>query len=141
MRSNSRGDDGSRWSPDDSPQNGSCAGTAAVSARHLPLSDAWKARVGALEAAINDLKPDGRWMNKCEVVFFEVPGDECLHVNVTHRHATKAMSGWAGPGRIPDGYVHSRTFGDMPKSEIMRHIRDVVYAARAKNVTVGLRRV
>jgi hypothetical protein len=64
-------------------------------------------------------------------VFFEIAGDECLHVNVTHRYEPKIVSGWAGPGSIPDGFVHSRTFGDMSEREMLRHIRDIVFAERA----------
>jgi hypothetical protein len=128
MRPNPRGGNGSYTSSDDSSQNGRPGSATAISARHTLLSDSWTARVEALEAAIRSFKPDGHLTNTCEVVFFEIAGDEHLHVNVTHRYATKVVSGWAGPGSIPDGFVHSRTFGDTPQSEMMRHIRDMVFA-------------
>jgi hypothetical protein len=130
MRPNPRVGNRSDTSPDDSSQNGRHESATAISARHTLLSDSWRAQVEALEMAIRGFKPDGHVTNICEVVFFEIPGDEHLHVNVTHRYATKVVSGWAGPGRIPDGFVHSRTFGDIPQSEMMRHIRDMVFAPR-----------
>ena len=121
---------GSHESSDGSSQNGRRAGATAVSVRHIHIGDSWTTRVKALEAAVGRFKPDGPVTNTCEVVFFEIPGDEHLHVNVTHKYATKVVSGWAGPGTIPDGFVHSRTFRDTPQSEIERHIRDMVLAAR-----------
>jgi hypothetical protein len=127
MRPNPRVGNGSSKSPDDSSQNGR-AGATTISARHTLLSDSWTAHVEALEAAIRGFKPAKQWTINCEVVFFEIPGDDHLHVNVTHRYATKVVSGWAGPGSIPDGFVHSRTFSDTPQSEMMRHIRDMVFA-------------
>ena len=36
---------------------------------------------------------------------FEIVGDGHLHCNVTHRHATKTVTGWAGPGHVPDGLL------------------------------------
>jgi hypothetical protein len=125
---NSRFRKDSHSTPSVSSQSGLRRGATAVSARHILLSDSWTAQVAALEAAIGHFKPDVHSKNRCEVVFFEIPGDDHLHVNVTHRYATKVVSGWAGPGSIPDGFVHSRTFGDMPQKEMMRHIRDMVYA-------------
>jgi hypothetical protein len=121
---------GSPGSPGVSSRIGRSRSATAVSARHILLSDSWTAQVAALEAAIGGFKLDGHSKNSCEVVFFEIPGDDHLHVNVTHQYATKPVSGWAGPGSIPDGFVHSRTFGDTPQKEMMRHIRDMVYAGR-----------
>ena len=117
-------------SSDASSRNGRRGSATAVSARHIHIGDAWTTRVKALEGLIKGFKPDGPVTNTCEVVFFEIPGDEHLHVNVTHRHATRVVSGWAGPGSIPDGFVHSRTFYDTPQIEIMQHIREMVFAAR-----------
>jgi hypothetical protein len=128
-----RVEDGSQKSSDGSPQNGRRAGATAVSARHTHIGRSWTTRVEALEAVIRRFRPDGPVTNTCEVVFFEIPGDEHLHVNVTHRYATKVVSGWAGPGAIPDGFVHSRTFHNTPQSEIEQHIRDMVFAARTSS--------
>jgi hypothetical protein len=102
----------------------------AISARHHLLSDSWTADVENLESAIGRFKADSNVANNCEVVFFEIVGDGHLHCNVTHRHATKTVSGWAGPGRVPDGFVHNRRFGNMPHSDMVRHIRDMIFAPR-----------
>jgi hypothetical protein len=102
----------------------------AISARHQLLGAWWTADVEDLEVAIGRFKTDGNVANNCEVVFFEIDGDPHLHVNVTHRHATKTVGGWAGPGQVPDGFVHNRTFGDMPPNAMIRHIRNMVFAAR-----------
>jgi hypothetical protein len=60
--------------------------------------------------------------------FFEVPADETLHVNVTHREPTKGIRGWAGPGRTSEGFVHNRTFAAAPTAQILRRVRDMVFA-------------
>jgi hypothetical protein len=125
-----RVEDGSHKSSNASSQNGRRGSGTAVSARHIHLSDSWTTQVEALEAVISGFRPDGPLTNTCEVVFFEIPGDEHLHVNVTHTYATRVVSGWAGPGSIPDGFVHSRTFSATPQSQIMQHIREMVFAAR-----------
>jgi hypothetical protein len=113
-----------------SSQNGGRGGAMAISARHQLLSDAWTADVENLEWAIGRFKTDPNVANNCEVVFFEIVGDGYLHCNVTHRHATKSVSGWAGPGQVPGGFVHNRRFGDIPQNDMIRHIRDMVFAAR-----------
>ena len=113
-----------------SSQNGRRGGAMAISARHQPLSDSWTADVENLESAIGRFRTDSTVPNNCEVVFFEIAGDGHLHCNVTHRHATKTVTGWAGPGHVPEGFVHNRRFGDMPQKDMIRHIRDMVLAAR-----------
>ena len=125
-----RVENGWQKASDASSQNGRRASATAVSARHIHIGASWTTRVEALEAVIRRFRPDGPMTNTCEVVFFEIPGDEHLHVNVTHKYATRVVSGWAGPGTIPDGFVHSRTFHNTPQSEIVQHIRDMVFAAR-----------
>ena len=105
-------------------------GAMAISARHQLLSDSWTADVENLEGAIGRFKADPNVANTCQVVFFEMVGDEHLHCNVTHRHATKTVRGWAGPGRMPDGFVHNRRFGDTSQKDMLRHIREMVCAAR-----------
>jgi len=102
----------------------------AISARHELLSDVWTADVENLVSAIGRFKTDRNTANNCKVVFFEIVGDEHLHCNVTHRHATKTVRGWAGPGQVPDGFVHNRRFSDTSQKEMIRHIRDMVCAAR-----------
>lgn len=113
-----------------SSPNGGREGTMRISARHQLLSDSWTADVEDLEWAIGRFKSNSNVANNCEVVLFEIVGDEHLHCNVTHRHATKTITGWAGPGHVPDGFVHNRRFGDTPQHDIVRHIREMVFAAR-----------
>jgi hypothetical protein len=113
-----------------SPQNSRRAGVMAISARHRLLSDSWTADVENLESAIERFKVDPNVENNCEVVFFEIAGDGQLHCNVTHRHATKTVTGWAGPGHMPAGFVHNRRFGDTPQKDMIRHVLDMVFAAR-----------
>ena len=94
------------------------------------LTGSWTADVDALETAIGRLTSHRPLTNDCRVALFEVVEDGDLHVNVTHRQKTQAARGWAGPGVLPQGFVHNRTFGDMPPNEIVRHIREMVFAAR-----------
>jgi hypothetical protein len=101
-----------------------------IAATHQLLSDSWTADVEALESAIGRFRTDGSLKSNCEVACFEIAGDEQLHVNVTHRYATKAVSGWAGPGRMPGGFVHNRRFTDTSQKDMIRHVRDMVFAAR-----------
>ena len=98
--------------------------------RHKLLTDSWTADVETMETAVGRFSSDRPLLNHCQVVFFEIAGDGDLHVNVTHQHETIPVRGWAGPGRLPAGYVHNRRFGDAPPSAILRHVRDMVYAAR-----------
>jgi hypothetical protein len=100
----------------------------ATTAVHKLLTTTWPTDVEALETAIGRFRPS---TNDCHVVFFEIAHDDHLHVNVTHRYATRAVRGWAGPGRVPDGFVHNRRFGERQPSRMIRDIRDVVFAARA----------
>ena len=111
-------------------RNGRRDGAMRISARHRLLGGFWTSSVESLERAISRFKADSRLASTCDVVFFEIDGDEHLHCNVTHRHATKTVSGWAGPGRVPDGFVHNRRFGNMPHSDMVRHIRDMIFAPR-----------
>jgi hypothetical protein len=94
------------------------------------LTQSWTADVDALERAIGRLASRRRLTNDCRVALFEVIGDGDLHVNVTHRHETQAPRGWAGPAVLPQGFVHNRTFGDMPPNQIASHIRQMVFSAR-----------
>lgn len=97
--------------------------------RHL-LTNSRKADVQALESAVTRFTLERPLPNVCEVAFFEIAGDRHLHVNVTHRYRTTTAKGWAGPGRLPDGFVHNRRFGDARPSLVTRHIRDMVFADR-----------
>ena len=97
---------------------------------HKLLTDSWTADVETLETGVEQFTSDRPLLNHCRVVFFEIAGDGDLHVNVTHQHETIPVRGWAGPGRLPDGFVHNRRFGDAAPRAILRHVRDMVYAAR-----------
>ena len=102
----------------------------AITTKHKLLTGSWRADVEALETAIARFKAKGPQANECQVVFFEIVGDAHLHVNVTHKHVTMTANGWAGPASVPNGFVHNRTFGDMQLSQIIRHIRAMVFAER-----------
>ena len=112
------------------PQSRVGNGSSAISTRHQLLSDSWTADVENLESAIGRFKRDRNGANNCQVVFFEITGDQHLHCNVTHRHATKTVSGWAGPGHVPNGFVHNRRFADTSQNEMIQDIRDMVFAPR-----------
>jgi hypothetical protein len=101
-----------------------------ILARHTLLTDDWTGDVQAIEAAIGQFTADRPFTNDCQVVLFEMADDPHLHVNVTHRHPTAEVTGWAGPGSMPEGHVHNRLFGVMAPSRIIRHIHDMVFAAR-----------
>lgn len=94
------------------------------------LTRSWTADVAALEMAIGRLTSRRPLTDDCRVALFEVVGDGNLHVNVTHRYQTQAPRGWAGPAVLPQGFVHNRTFGDVPPKHIVRHIREMVFSAR-----------
>jgi len=95
------------------------------------------ADVATLEMAIGQFTVDRALANDCQVVFFETPGDGQLHVNVTHEHQTKSVPGWAGPAKQSDGFVHNRRFADAPPSEMIRHIRKMVFAERDRSGNAG----
>src|ERR671913_490227 len=101
----------------------------ALTTNHVLLTDVWTADVKALEAALGRIQKDGRLSSECRVTFFERAGDAHLHVNVTHRLTTQNVNGWAGPGSTPDGVVHNRTFSRVPRYQVLRQIRDMVFAA------------
>jgi hypothetical protein len=94
------------------------------------LTAEWAADVDSIEAAMWRFNDEHPLASDCEVVFFEIAPDEKLHVNVTHRRLTKAMRGWAGPADTPNGFVHNRTFGDTPTPQLVRNIREMVFAGR-----------
>jgi hypothetical protein len=103
-------------------------GAKAVTTTHTLLTSSWTADVEALETAIGRFTAHRRLANDCQIVFFEIAGDGQLHVNVTHQYSTMPVRGWAGPARLPGGFVHNRRFGDTPPIQIIRHIRDMVFA-------------
>ena len=102
---------------------------AITTARNL-LTDSWTDDVAIVETAVARFKTGHAPGNDCHVVLFEMARDRHLHVNVTHKHLTKKVPGWAGPGRLPAGFVHNRTFSEtQPTDRIVRHVRDMICAA------------
>ncbi|HEY2434941.1 MAG TPA: hypothetical protein VGI12_19875, partial [Vicinamibacterales bacterium] len=88
----------------------------------------WTADVQTLEKGIDAFAVPAA--QHYQVSLFEIAGDPQLHVNVTHRHQTRAVKGWSGPGVSADGFIHNRTFEDAPTADILRSIRQMVFAAR-----------
>jgi hypothetical protein len=86
--------------------------------------------VETVETAVGRFRTDHAPSNDCQVVLFEMDHDRHLHVNVTHKHPTKSVPGWAGPANLPQGFVHNRTFSEAQSSDhIVRHVRDMIFAA------------
>ena len=103
-----------------------------VTTTHNLLTDSWTADVEALEAAVEDFDADGTMTNHCHVAFFEIVRDRQLHVNITHKYQTRTVHGWAGPARLPEGFVHNRRFDGSQPAQIIRHIREMVFASRIR---------
>jgi hypothetical protein len=110
-------------------ENGAREGAGVVTTRHTLRTSAWTADVQTLETAIGGLTAEHPIANDCQVAFFEIAGDDQLHVNVIHRRPTMAVRGWAGPAKLPEGFVHNRRFGNTTPSRMIRHIREMVFAA------------
>ncbi len=102
-----------------------------VTSQQRLLTGAWTDDVRTLETAIGLFTANRPLANQCHVALFEIAGDRELHVNVTHHHETTAVHGWAGPARIPAGFVHNRRFGDTTPNTMIRQIRNMVFAARS----------
>jgi hypothetical protein len=96
------------------------------------LTGSWTAEVATLETAVGHFNANGAMKNDCQVAFFEIVRDGHLHVNITHRYPTRTAYGWAGPASLPQGFVHNRTFGDTRPSQIIRHVREMVFASRIR---------
>lgn len=94
------------------------------------MTKSWTADVQVVEAAVGRFSENRAVTNDCQVALFETGRDEHLHVNVTHRYPTRTAPGWAGPARLPGGFVHNRRFRDSPITEIIGSVREMVYASR-----------
>ena len=101
-----------------------------IKSTHNLLTETWTDDVYVVEEAIGHLGSGRAGTNDCQVALFEIVHDDHLHVNVTHKYATRTMPGWAGPAVLRNGFVHNRTFGDTRPADIIRHIRQMVLAAR-----------
>jgi len=98
--------------------------------RHL-MGGSWNACVDTIGTALWRVADQDRLASDCAMAFFDTEADEALHVNVTHPHPTRRISGWTGPGRTAAGFVYNRTFAATPTPQILRHVRDMAFAARA----------
>jgi hypothetical protein len=105
------------------------ARTPAITVNHALLTGAWTRDVKALEEALRRLGMDPAGGDDCRVTFFEVAGDRHLHVNITRRSATAAVTGWAGPGTIADGVVYNQMFDRMPRYQLLRQLKHMIFAA------------
>jgi hypothetical protein len=106
------------------------ARTGHLSSTRKRVSSSWAADVDAIETAMSRFEEAHPLASDCQVVFFEIGTDAKLHVNVTHRHPTREIRGWAGPAHTPDGFVHNRTFASAPRPQLVRHVRDMIFAGR-----------
>lgn len=106
------------------------SGGAAVRTEHSLITGSWTRDVATMEAAIGRFAAERPLASPCQVVLFEIAGDDELHVNVIHqrRHPRVTVPGWSGPGLLPDGCVYNRRFGDATQAQIIRHIRQMVFA-------------
>jgi len=102
--------------------------TPAVSTERGLLTDSWTADVNTVETAIREFTADRQLARDCRVVLFEIAGDGDLHVNVFHVRERPAVRGWLGPGHLPTGWVYNRRFGDVPPGDVIRRIREMVFA-------------
>ena len=96
---------------------------------HTLLTDAWAADVQMLERGIGEFGVPPA--HEYHVSLFELAGDAELHVNVIHKEQTRQVNGWSGPGVSANGFIHNRRFETTPTAEILRSIRQMVFAARA----------
>src|SRR5438105_15716187 len=101
----------------------------AITTTHKLLTGSRTTDVQTLERAVGRFKEDGAMGNDCRVAFFEIVPDRRLHVNVTHKHATRTVRGWSGPASLREGFVHNRTFDRSQPRQIIRHIRAMVFAS------------
>jgi hypothetical protein len=99
-----------------------------VTTERALLTNSWTADVETVTTAIAGFTTNQRLASECKVMMFEIAGDAQLHVNVIHAGERADVRGWAGPGRLPDGCVYNRRFEDTPTKDIVRHIREMVFA-------------
>jgi|SRR5689334_24217781 hypothetical protein len=103
-------------------------GAGRLSSTRSRLSASWDADVDAIEQEIWRMTDEHPLSSDCTVAYFEIATDQKLHVNVTHQRQTREIRGWAGPARTADGFVHNRTFAAMPPPQIVRRVREMIFA-------------
>ena len=94
--------------------HGGREGAGVIRTRHSLRTNSWTADVATMETAVGRLTADRPLADNCQVVFFEIAGDNQLHVNVTHQHPAMTVDGWAAPQA--DGSCNRR-FGDIDESD------------------------
>ena len=104
--------------------------SAALTTSHVLLTDAWTADVNALQAALGRIEKGAGLSSDCRVTFFEVAGDAQLHVEVTHRSAAANVNGSPGAESASERVVHNRAFSRAPRYQVLRGIREMVFAGR-----------
>jgi len=95
------------------------------------MGSSWSACVDAIGTALWRVEDHQRLATDCTMAFFDTSADTALHVNVTHPHPTKRISGWTGPGHTAGGFVYNRTFAATHTPQILRHVREMVFAEQA----------
>ena len=95
------------------------------------MGGSWNTCVDTIGTALWRVEDQDRLASDCAMAFFDTAADKALHVNVTHPHPTRRISGWTGPGRTAGGFVYNRTFASTPTPQILRQVRDMAFAARA----------
>jgi len=101
----------------------------AITTNQLLLTSVWTKDVQVLRAALDRIAGDGRSQVDCDVTFFEVASDRDLHVTVAHRPSGDAVPGSSRDTH--DGIVHTRSFVRVPRYQVLREIRAMVFAGRA----------
>jgi len=92
----------------------------------------WGASYGnmvVIEKAIGRFGASRDVTKDCQVALFEIVRDDHLHVNVTHKHATRTVRGWAGPAVLRRGFV-TIAGSVTPRRPIPSDIRQMVFAAK-----------
>ena len=92
---------------------------------HTPVHGMWTGEVTRLQASLAHLAGKRMPVSRCEVSFFEVPGDRDLHVNVIHEREPVAVKGWSGPAAVQNGFVLNRRFHS--RAGILGHVEEVVF--------------
>ena len=102
----------------------------ALTTTHALLTDAWTKDVNALQAALGRIEKGAGLSSDCRVTFFEVAGDAQLHVEVAHRPTAGNVNGSSGAASTSERVVHNRAFGRVPRYQVLRELREMVFAGR-----------
>ena len=78
-----------------------------IKTTHNLLTDSWTGDVHIIEQAIGRRGAGRAVTNDCQVALFEIVRDDHLHVNVTHKYATRTY--WMGGTRGPADWVRPQS--------------------------------